>query len=150
MFDELDETEFEDFCCHLLGELGFVNIDWRKGTGLSTSPSDRWRDIVCQLEREDIDGTRHLETWFVEYKHYTKGVPPEKLRVFSHGRTPNGPTLRWSSPRTFSRTPPMTTSRATRRTIGRHLGSNTGSSTILPRLLPGEMQLLCGPSCQPP
>jgi len=79
-FDGLDETEFEEFCFELLGELGFVNADWRKGTGLSTSPSDRGRDIVCQLERTDIDGTRHLETWFVECKNYTRGVPPEKLQ----------------------------------------------------------------------
>jgi hypothetical protein len=45
--DDMDETEFEEFCFGLLGELGFVNLDWRKGTGLASSPSDSGRDIVA-------------------------------------------------------------------------------------------------------
>lgn len=64
----------------LLGELGFVNIDWRKGTGLGTSPSDQGRDIECQIERTDVDGSKYSETWFVECKQYVKGVPAEKLQ----------------------------------------------------------------------
>jgi hypothetical protein len=79
--DFLDETEFEEFCFELLREVGFVNIDWRKGTALSTSPADRGRDIVAQHERTDIDGTKHVETWFVDCKRYKKGVPPEKLQT---------------------------------------------------------------------
>lgn len=79
-FDDFDETEFEEFCFGLLGELGFVNIDWRKGTGLSSSPADRGRDIVAELERTDVDGTKHMETWFVDCKHYKRGVPPEKIQ----------------------------------------------------------------------
>ena len=31
-FANLDETDFEGFCFDLLIELGFVNVDWRKGT----------------------------------------------------------------------------------------------------------------------
>jgi hypothetical protein len=77
--NDLDPTEFEEFCFELLRSLGFVNLDWRKGTGLTGSPSDRGRDIVAQLQRTDIDATEHFETWFVECKHYKKGVPPEKL-----------------------------------------------------------------------
>jgi hypothetical protein len=64
--DILDDTEFEELCFELLQELGFINVDWRKGTALSTSPSDRGRDIVAQHDRTDIDGTKHLETWFVD------------------------------------------------------------------------------------
>jgi hypothetical protein len=78
--DVLNETNFEELCFELLGELGFINIDWRKGTALSSSPADRGRDIVAQLERTDIDGTKHLETWFVDCKHYKRGVPPERLQ----------------------------------------------------------------------
>lgn len=77
--DHLNETEFEQFCYDLLAELGFVNINWRKGTGLSSSPSDRGRDIVCQLHHKGIDGKEYFETWFVECKHYKKGVPPDKI-----------------------------------------------------------------------
>lgn len=79
-FDHLNETEFEQFCYDLLGELQFTNIDWRKGTGLSTSPSDRGRDIQCQHVQKDVDGRTYFETWFVECKHYLQGVPPEKIQ----------------------------------------------------------------------
>ena len=79
-FDLLDETEFEEFCFSLLGELGFVNVDWRKGTGLRSSPADRGRDIEADLERTDVDGARHVERWFVDPKHYERGVPPEAVQ----------------------------------------------------------------------
>lgn len=79
-FDNLSEIEFESFCYDLLYEMGFINIDWRKGTGLISSPSDRGRDIECQLRVTDIDGEVYTETWFVECKHYKQGVPIEKLQ----------------------------------------------------------------------
>lgn len=79
-FEGMDETDFEEFCFELLIELGFVNVDWRKGTPRRSSPADRGRDIVAQLERIEIDGAKHLETWFVQCKHYAKGVPPERLQ----------------------------------------------------------------------
>ena len=76
----LDETEFEEFCYEILVALGAKNISWRKGTGLASSPVDRGRDIECFFEQRDVDGTVTLERWFVECKHYEKGVPPEKLQ----------------------------------------------------------------------
>lgn len=91
-FDELTETEFEGFCFDLLGELGFVNVDWRKGTGLKSSPADRGRDIVAQLRRTDVDRSEHLETWFVDAKRYLKGVPAEKLQsalAWSEAKSPS-------------------------------------------------------------
>ncbi len=45
--DNMSATDFEEFCFDLLRELGFVNTDWRKGTGLVASPSDSGRDIVA-------------------------------------------------------------------------------------------------------
>lgn len=78
--DHLTSTEFENFCSDLLGELGFVNISWRKGTGLASSPSDSGRDIECKLEITDVDGNKYFETWFVECKHYVEGVPPTKIQ----------------------------------------------------------------------
>jgi hypothetical protein len=79
-FDRLDDTQFEQFCFDLVISLGFTNVNWRKGTGLSSSPSDRGRDIECQLVTSDIDGATALETWFVECKHYKEGVPPAKIQ----------------------------------------------------------------------
>lgn len=74
------ETEFEEFCFELLSDLGFVNVDWRKGTGLGSSPADRGRDIEAHLERTDVDGARHVEKWFVDAKHYKRGVPPAAIQ----------------------------------------------------------------------
>jgi hypothetical protein len=79
-FDHLSPTEFEELCYDLLQECGFVNVDWRKGTGLSTSPADGGRDIECKFRQTEIDGTQFFEHWFVECKYYVKGVPPEKLQ----------------------------------------------------------------------
>ncbi len=79
-FDHLTEVEFENFCYDLLWEMGFINIDWRKGTGLTSSPSDRGRDIECQLRVPDLDGEMYTETWFVECKHYQQGVPIDRLQ----------------------------------------------------------------------
>jgi hypothetical protein len=78
--NRLSATDFEDFIFHLLSGLGFVNVDWRKGTPLSSSPADSGRDIVCQHARQDLDNTRHLETWFVDCKRFNKAVPPTQLQ----------------------------------------------------------------------
>jgi hypothetical protein len=79
-FNKLSATDFEDFSFHLLSRVGFVNVDWRKGTPLPSSPADRGRDIVCQHLREDVDNTRHLETWFVDCKRFNRAVPATELQ----------------------------------------------------------------------
>jgi len=79
-FDGLSSTDFEEFCFDLISETGFVNVDWRKGTPRDASPADRGRDIVAQLPRADVDGHQYLETWFVDCKHYQRGVPPDALQ----------------------------------------------------------------------
>ena len=78
--NHLSDTDFEQFCYDLLAELKFININWRKGTGFASSPSDRGRDIECQHTYEDIDRSIYLEKWFIECKHYQQGVPPDKLQ----------------------------------------------------------------------
>ena len=79
-FESLSPTDFEEFCFDLMVESGFTNVDWRKGTPKDASPADRGRDIVATLEREDVDGHRYSETWFVDCKHYERGVPPDALQ----------------------------------------------------------------------
>lgn len=78
-FDNLNSTKFEEFCYDLLLNLEPIEIKWRKGTGLDSSPSDQGRDIEAIYMRKDIDGSAFSEKWFIECKHYKKGVPPEKL-----------------------------------------------------------------------
>ncbi|MGD1156102.1 MAG: restriction endonuclease [Terriglobia bacterium] len=79
-FDGLSSTDFEGFCADLLHASGFVNIDWRKGTGLATSPADKGRDIVCDHLRVEPDGSQHFERWFIDCKHFKSGVPPRELQ----------------------------------------------------------------------
>ena len=79
-FERLNDTQFEEFTVDLLHAMEFVNIDWRKGTGKRTSPADGGRDIACQLVRRDVDGSVHLEKWFVDCKHFTRGVPATELQ----------------------------------------------------------------------
>jgi hypothetical protein len=79
-FNRLSDSDFEEFCFDLLEELGFVNLNWRKGTGKKTSPSDSGRDIEGLLQRTDVDGTRSHEKWFFDCKHYEKGVPAKDLQ----------------------------------------------------------------------
>lgn len=79
-FANLDATEFEEFVYDLLVTLGFKNVDWRKGTPKNSSPSGRGRDVVAQSLVTDVDGHARFETWFVDAKHYSTGVPPEALQ----------------------------------------------------------------------
>lgn len=79
-FDGLSSTDFEEFCFDLMSEIGFANVDWRKGTAKDASPADRGRDIVAQIPRQDIDQHQYMETWFVDCKHYGRGVPPSALQ----------------------------------------------------------------------
>ena len=79
-FDHLSDTSFEQFSCDLLHQMGFLNIDWRKGTGGRSSPADRGRDLVAFQNRVDVDNSHHLEKWFVDCKHYKRGVPPTELQ----------------------------------------------------------------------
>jgi hypothetical protein len=92
-FEGWDSTEFEEFCFQLLDRLqGFSNVDWRKGTPKPASPADRGRDIVAEVERVDVDHAKHAETWFVDCKHYAKGVPPEALQgllAWAHAERPH-------------------------------------------------------------
>ncbi|MGW0915828.1 restriction endonuclease [Streptomyces sp. NPDC002784] len=78
-YDDMADTQFEEFCFGLMQELGFVNVDWRKGTGFNASPADHGRDIVAERSIEEFDGTHHVERWFVDCKHYKQGVPPDKI-----------------------------------------------------------------------
>ncbi len=78
-FDRMDATEFEEFSLEVLRDVGFINLDWRKGTARSSSPADSGRDIVGYLERTDVDRTKHQEKWFIDCKHHKGGVPVREL-----------------------------------------------------------------------
>jgi hypothetical protein len=78
-FDRLSATDFEEFCFELLTEIGFINLDWRKGTGKASSPADSGRDIEAIYERVDVDRTKSHEKWFIDCKHFKSGVGAKEL-----------------------------------------------------------------------
>lgn len=81
IFDHLSPSQFEGFTYDLLEELGFVNLSWRRGTGRpGGSAADQGRDIEGNLRERDLDDAERLDTWFVQCKHYERGVPPEQLQ----------------------------------------------------------------------
>ncbi len=77
-FNHLSDTEFEEYCFDLIKKLGFRNVDWRKGTGKSTSPSDKGRDIEAEKIIDEY-GEIAIEKWFFDCKHQIAGVPPDKI-----------------------------------------------------------------------
>lgn len=79
LFEDLSSVDFEEFTYDLLQALGFVNLNWRKGSGKSGHCSDQGRDIEAERHIKEVDGTESLEKYFVQCKHYEAGVPPEKL-----------------------------------------------------------------------
>jgi len=78
-FTHINDTQFEEFAFDLLHELKFVNVDWRKGTPMASSPADKGRDIVADQIVKDIDEATALEKWFVDCKHFKRAVPPTEL-----------------------------------------------------------------------
>jgi len=80
-FDKITAADFEEFCLEVLRDVGFINLDWRKGTAKGGSPPDSGRDILGlgYVERTDVDRTRHQERWFIDCKHYKAGVPAKEL-----------------------------------------------------------------------
>lgn len=91
-FKNLTCVGFEEFCFDLLRRIGFTNVDWRKGTPKDSSPADSGRDIVAHQQREDVDGGRFFDHWFVDCKHYSKAVPPTELQnalAWAEAESPN-------------------------------------------------------------
>ena len=127
-FADFNETEFEEFCFELLKGLpGFHNVDWRKGTPKASSPADRGRDIAAEVDHVDVDGARHVETWFVDCKHYERGVPPEALQGLLTWAQAERPHVALVIASGFLSNAAKTTSETTSRTTGRRSESSTGS-----------------------
>jgi hypothetical protein len=78
-FSHLSPTEFEELCYEVLKSMGFVNLNWRKGTPKAASPADSGRDIEAQFLKIDVDKTQDFEGWFIDCKHHEKGVPASEM-----------------------------------------------------------------------
>ncbi len=72
-FSTLDPSVFEELCFDLLIRLGFQELQWRR------AGADSGRDIEGKwLVQLPIIGASQ-ETWAIECKHYSRGVPPDAL-----------------------------------------------------------------------
>jgi Restriction endonuclease len=78
-FEHLTDGDFEEFAYDLLSSLGFTALTWRRGSGKGGATADQGRDIVGQKLERDVDDQERIDRWFVQCKHFEKGVPPEKL-----------------------------------------------------------------------
>jgi len=80
-FNHLTDGQFEELTYDLLHELGFVNLDWRRGSGKGDATADQGRDVVGEFRQTDVDGSERFEKWFVQCKRYQRGVPAEALNA---------------------------------------------------------------------
>lgn len=49
--------------------------------------------MVAQLHQREIDGAERFDTWFVQCKHYERGVPPDKLEPAVNWATAERPSV---------------------------------------------------------
>lgn len=66
--DILPPEEFEKLAFYLLDDMGFKNLEWRKG-GEGVSATDGGRDLSGIFAKVEPDGSLTIENWWVEVKH---------------------------------------------------------------------------------
>lgn len=72
-FDNLGWKDFEELCFDLLLKYQFHSLNWRQGGG------DKGRDIQAMFTVANGMIGAYQERWFVECKHYKKGVPQSEI-----------------------------------------------------------------------
>ncbi|MCG2784189.1 MAG: restriction endonuclease [Anaerolineae bacterium] len=66
--ENLRPDEFEKLAFYLLDDMGFKNLEWRKG-GEGVSATDGGRDLSGKYAKVEPDDSIVLENWWVEVKH---------------------------------------------------------------------------------
>jgi len=72
-FEKLQWKDFEELCFDLLLKYQFHSLNWRQGGG------DKGRDIQAIFNVANGIIGAYQERWFVECKHYKKGVPQNEI-----------------------------------------------------------------------
>lgn len=72
-FEKLEWKDFEELCFDLLLKYQFHSLNWRQGGG------DKGRDIQAIFTVANGLIGAYQEHWFVECKHYKKGVPQSEI-----------------------------------------------------------------------
>jgi Restriction endonuclease len=73
-WNAINDEQFEELVFKVLKSANPQQIELRKG------PGDKGRDIEVQFRRQDALGDEVNETYFVEVKHYQKGVPSDAFK----------------------------------------------------------------------
>jgi len=76
----LKAVDVEELAYHLLNEIGYINVDWRKGTSKDSTTPDAGRDLEADVRVTDPDGDEHLAHWFVQVKHRAKTINQSDFR----------------------------------------------------------------------
>ena len=111
-----------------------MNVDWRKGPGLATSPADKGRDIVCDHLRDEPDGSQYLEHWFIDCKHFKRGVPAKELQNLLAWAEAERPDVALFIASDFLSDPSKEYLKPTVGITNRHSRSVTGKGLSLPML----------------
>ncbi len=66
--DNLRPDNFEKLAFYLLDDMGFKNLEWRKG-GEGVSATDGGRDLSGKYAKVEPDDSIVIENWWIEVKH---------------------------------------------------------------------------------
>jgi hypothetical protein len=72
-FEKLHWKEFEELCFDLLLKYQFHDLNWRQGG------ADKGRDIEAIFTITNSLTGPYPEKWFIECKHYSKGIPVREI-----------------------------------------------------------------------
>ncbi|QQD13144.1 restriction endonuclease [Sphingobacterium sp. UDSM-2020] len=72
-FEKINWKQFEELCYDILHKYQFHSLSWRQGGG------DKGRDIEALFTVINPIITSYTEKWFIECKHYSKGIPIEQI-----------------------------------------------------------------------
>ena len=79
VWDEITPEKFEELAYFLLDDLGFKNIEWRKG-GKGITSTDGGRDLHATFNNLGPGDLMSLETWWIEVKYRSKTLSPDTIQ----------------------------------------------------------------------
>jgi hypothetical protein len=78
-WEKLTPEEFEQLVFFALDDMGFKNIEWRKG-GEGITATDGGRDLEAIYSKLEPDDSLTLEKWWVEVKYRTHTLSPDVVQ----------------------------------------------------------------------
>ena len=79
VWDDITPEKFEELTYFLLDDLGFKNIEWRKG-GIGISSTDGGRDLQAKYTNFGPGDMLSIENWWIEVKSRRKTLSPDTIQ----------------------------------------------------------------------